>query len=68
MCDSGIPDPQEADIIAHCHVCMGEIYVHEIYGHDGKGAVCIDCAKEQFDDLSDGEKFAALGMDVINDR
>lgn len=49
-------------VIATCHKCKGEIYLHEVYGEDDDGrAICSDCIEKMWDELTPYEKFDAFG-------
>lgn len=48
--------------IAVCRKCKGDIYLEEVYGEDDDGnAICSDCIKDMWRDLSVAEQFEVFG-------
>lgn len=48
-----------------CRVCRGDIWRGEVFGRDGCGrAICIDCARREFNSLTPTEQLTLLGYDA----
>ena len=59
---SGKLEPKEDVIVAVCHKCHGDIYLHEEYGEDDDGkAICKDCIEDKWRDLTLLEKLDVFG-------
>ena len=52
-------------IVAYCDKCEDEIYEDEIYGICDGRVTCGACRDNEWDSLSEAEKFDRLGYDVV---
>lgn len=64
MFESVRTEPREPKPVRICERCRGEIWAWETFGEDGGGApVCIDCADEEWRELTDGERLELMGYE-----
>lgn len=47
-----------------CHVCGCSIEFGEHYGMGEKGAICVSCVDEEWDDMTDRERIDMMGYTV----
>ena len=57
---TGYPHPRQTH---ECCICGASA---QCYGNDS-GYKCFDCAKEEFDDLTDEEAVELLGFEVLDE-